>query len=160
MTRPQKLGPQRVHFTTDTALDRDAVFAFFADHERFGTLFAPSFAAKPGALIKRTGTATVGQDPNGVGSVRSAKLGPFTLLEEVIVTFEPGVCIEYTATRGPIRNHLGRIEFSDNADGGTHIDYRIWFDTVLPGLGKLLALQLGNALNGGWKRTERQFATA
>jgi len=160
MTRPQKLGPQRVHFVTDSAASRNEVFAFFADHERFGTLFATSFAAKPGALIKRTRTATEGNDPNGIGSVRTAKLGPFTLLEEVIVHFEPGQCIEYTATKGPIRNHLGRIEFSDIADGGTHIDYRIWFDAALPGLGKLIAMQLGNALSSGWKRSERQLATA
>lgn len=160
MTRPRKLGPQRVHFVTDSPIERDAVFDFFADHERFGTLFAPPFAAKPGALIKRTRTAPAGDDPNGVGSVRSAKIGPFTLLEEVIVTYEPGRCIEYTATKGPIRNHLGRIEFSDSADGGTRIDYRIWFDAALPGLGKLLALQLGKALSSGWKRTERQLAVA
>lgn len=154
--RPDTLGPLRLHFCETISVPRARVFAFFADHEQFGTLFAPPFAAEPGALIRRSKAAD-GDEPNGVGSTRVAKLGPLTLIEEVIVSFERDALIEYTATRGPIRNHLGRIEFSDTPDGGTRVDYRIWLDGKLPGLGALLGKQLGGALKGGWKRASAQL---
>lgn len=154
MTRPDTLGPLRLHFSEDIAAPRAAVFAFFADHERFGTIFAPSFASKPGQILRRT-RAAEGDDPNGLGSVRAARLGPFTLLEEVIVSYRPQELIEYTATKGPIRDHLGRIEFSDNADGGTHIEYRIWLEGRLPGVGRFIAAQLNAAWKRGWKRAAR-----
>lgn len=156
MSRPLKLGPLRLHFQEDVAAPRAEVFAFFADHERFGTVFAPPFAAEPGRLIRRTRAAD-GEDPNGLGSVRAATLGPLTLIEEVIVAYQPDALIEYAATRGPIRNHLGRIEFSDGADGSTHIDYRIWLDGKLPGLGALIARQLRSAWRGGWRRAAKEL---
>lgn len=155
--RPQHLGPLRLHFQANTRAPREAVFAFLADHDRFGTLFAPPFASKPGALIRRTATAPGGGDPNGVGSKRAIRIAGLTLLEEVIVAYEPNQLIEYTATRGPIRNHLGRIVLEENGSGGTHVDYRIWLDGKLPGLGAMLGAQLKGALRGGWARAQRQL---
>lgn len=158
--RPSQIGPLRVHFQANTSAPRETVFAFFADHDRFGTLFAPPFAARPGALIRRVAEAPEGDDPNGLGSVRAVRLKGLTLLEEVIVGYEPDQMIEYTATRGPIRNHLGRIVLEEDGRGGTHIDYRIWLDGKLPGLGALLGLQLRRTLASGWRRARRQLEVA
>lgn len=155
--RPQHLGPLRVHFQANARAPCETVFAFLADHDRFGTLFAPPFAGKPGALIRRVATAPEGDDPNGIGSKRAIRLAGMTLLEEVIVAYEPNQLLEYTATRGPIRNHLGRIVLEEDGKGGTHLDYRIWFDGKLPALGALLGAQLKGALRSGWARAQRQL---
>ncbi|MGB0211386.1 SRPBCC family protein [Algiphilus sp.] len=157
MQRPETLGALRAHFRETVAAPKARVFAFLADHDRFGTLFAPPFAAQPGALIRRTETAP-GDDPNGVGSKRAIRIGGLTLLEEVIITYEPDTLIEYIATRGPIRNHLGRIELGDAAGGGTSLDYRIWADGKLPGVGALVGAQLRAAWKGGWARAANQLS--
>ncbi|WP_252980103.1 hypothetical protein [Mycobacterium riyadhense] len=41
--------------------------------------------------------------------------------------------------RGPVRNHLGRIELTDMPGGGTRLEYRIAFDTPAWLPGRLLA---------------------
>lgn len=127
---------QEVHIHERVHAPIDTVFAFFADHERFGTLF--------GGKAKRIRDGE--GDPNGLHSVR--KIGPGPLgFEETIVEFEPNRRIAYTITRGgPIKHHLGTIDFSADGDV-TVIDYVIRFDGKLPGIGPLVA----KALSAAWK---------
>lgn len=115
----------------------DQVFAFFADHEKFATLF--------GGACKRVKD---GQgEPNGLGSVRRMGPGPLSF-DETIVTFDKPRRIEYQVTRGsPIKNHLGTIDFKA-AGNTTVVDYVIRFDSKIPGLGGIIAWVLGKA----WKR--------
>lgn len=112
------------------------VFAFFADHEQFATLF--------GARCRRIRTGE--GDPNGLGSVR--RIGPGALgFDETIIGFEPDRAIDYSITRGgPLKNHLGRIRFADEG-GATAVDYVIRFDARMPFTGPLLA----RALETAWK---------
>jgi len=113
----------------------EKVFAFFADHERFGTLFGGS------ARRIREGD----REPNGLGSVRRIGPGPLSF-DETIVAFEPNQRIDYQITRGsPIKNHIGQIRFS-HADGATLVDYVIRFDPKIPCTGGLIA----KLLDGGW----------
>ncbi|MES0875168.1 SRPBCC family protein [Sinimarinibacterium thermocellulolyticum] len=116
----------RQHLRIRAPIER--VFAFFADHERFVTLF--------GARCRRI---VDGQDePNGLGSVRRIGRGPLSF-EETIVTFEKNRRIEYAITRGsPIRNHRGTIDFRDDR-GATVIDYVIRFEPKIPLTGSLIA---------------------
>ncbi|AXQ28040.1 SRPBCC family protein [Solimonas sp. K1W22B-7] len=117
------------------------VFDFFADHERFTTLFGSHcMRIREGEL-----------EANGIGSVRRIGSGRSSF-DETIVAFEPNRRIDYQVTRGsPIKNHLGQILFtSDN--GRTQIDYVIRFDPKIPCTGKLLVL----VLRAMWKRNAPQ----
>jgi uncharacterized protein YndB with AHSA1/START domain len=131
---------QEVVMDGDFAAPRAQVFAAFADHARFGRIM--------GGRFTRIRDAADPNDPNGLGSVRELRgLGP--AFEETIVTYQPPSLIEYRVTRGsPIKNHLGRIEFSDAPGGGTRIHYVIRFDPRVPFTGSLIA----GVLRGAWPK--------
>ncbi len=114
----------------------EAVFAFFADHQRFASLFG----ARGSRILEGDG------NPNGLHSVR--RVGPGLLaFEETIVAFEPQRRIAYQITRGsPLKNHIGIINFSSEGNC-TVIDYVIRFDGRLPGIGPLVA----KALERAWR---------
>ncbi len=125
---------------------RSRVFALFADHERFGKLL--------GAPVKRVRDSDQA-DPNGVGSIRKIGIGPIGL-KETVITFEPGLLIEYTITSmSPIRNHLGRIRFEDAPDGRTRVLYTISFEDIVPYTGKLVSSALDQGIRKGIKRVPR-----
>lgn len=125
---------------------RNRVFALFADHERFGKLL--------GAPVKRVRDSDQA-DPNGVGSIRKIGIGPIGL-KETVITFEPGLLIEYTITSmSPIRNHLGRIRFEDAPEGRTRVLYTISFEDIVPYTGKLVSSALDQGIRKGIKRVPR-----
>lgn len=125
---------------------RSRVFALFADHERFGKLL--------GAPVKRVRDSDQA-DPNGVGSIRKIGIGPIGL-KETVITFEPGLLIEYTITSmSPIRNHLGRIRFEDAPEGRTRVLYTISFEDIVPFTGKLVSSALDQGIRKGIKRVPR-----
>lgn len=125
---------------------RSRVFALFADHERFGKLL--------GAPVKRIRDSDQA-DPNGVGSIRKIGFGPIGL-KETVITFEPGLLIEYTiSSMSPIRNHLGRIRFEDAAEGRTRVQYTISFEDIVPYTGKLVSSALDQGIRKGIRRVPR-----
>lgn len=115
----------------------ETVFEFFADHEKFITLF--------GSRCVRIQEGET--EPNGLGSVR--RIGPGALaFEETIVAFERPRSIHYAITRGgPLKNHLGRIEFCAAPGGGTRVDYQIEFDGKLP----LIGSAVKTAIQAAWQ---------
>lgn len=125
---------------------RDRVFALFADHNRIGKLL--------GAPVKRIRDSDQA-DPNGVGSVRKIGFGPIGL-KETVITFEPGLLIEYTiSSMSPVRNHLGRISFEDAAEGRTRIQYTISFEDIVPYTGKLVSSALDQGIRKGIRRVPK-----
>ena len=123
---------------------RDRVFALFADHSRFGRIL--------GARVQRVRDSH-DSNPNGVGSVRRIPLAGPLALEETVTGFESGSLIEYTITsKSPVKNHLGRIRFTDTADGGTEVHYRITFDDIVPLTGKPIQSALEKGIRKGIKR--------
>jgi uncharacterized protein YndB with AHSA1/START domain len=115
----------------------DAVFAFFADHARFATLF--------GVRCQRIRDGE--DDANGLHAVRRLGRGPLAF-EETIVAFEPNRRIAYQITRGsPLKHHIGIINFSREGDA-TVIDYVIRFDGKLPGIGPLIT----KGLRATWRK--------
>lgn len=107
---------QTIHFYRELEAPIERVFDHFADHHWFVSLF--------GGYCRKVAE---GQDhPNGVGSVRRIGYGPLSM-DESIVAFVPNERIEYTVSRGPLRNHLGQIEFRVEA-GKTVVDYHIRFE--------------------------------
>lgn len=125
---------------------RRKVFALFADHHRFGKMI--------GAPVKRIKDSDQA-DPNGIGSIRKIGIGPLSL-EETVLGFEPDLLIEYAITSlSPIKNHLGRIRFSDTPDGHTAVNYTITFDDIVPYSGKLVSAALEQGLRRGIRRVPK-----
>ena len=129
------MGKHQVKFEQFFAVPREKVFAYFSDHEKFGKV-----------LGIRCHRIRDGEgDVNGLGSVREIRMAG-TKFEETITKFQAPNVIEYMVTRGsPIKNHLGRLVFTDEP-GGTHLTYTISFDPKIPGTGGLIA----GILNTGW----------
>ena len=125
---------------------RNKVFALFADHHRFGKMI--------GAPVKRIKDSDQA-DPNGIGSVRKIGVGPLSL-EETVLSFEPGSLIEYAITSlSPIKNHLGRIRFSDTQEGQTRVQYTITFDDIVPFSGKVVSSALEHGLRRGIRQVPK-----
>ena len=130
---------QRVRFEQFFAAPRARVFEYFADHEKFGRLWPGRF--------RRIQESADPANPNGLGSVREIRNAGMTF-EETITGFEPPARIEYRITRGgPIKNHQGRLNFSE-VPGGTQLEYTIEFDPRLPLTGGLIA----SILCASWHR--------
>lgn len=130
---------QTVKFEQFFAAPRAVVFAWFADHEKFGKVW-------PGRT-RRIQASADAANPNGLGSVRQIASGG-SVFEETITRFEPPAVIEYKVTKGgPIKNHVGRMIFSDT-DGGTRLDYTIEFDPKIPFTGGIIA----SVLCAAWHR--------
>lgn len=121
-----------LHFDTVFRAPRDAVFALCASHAGMGAMF-------PG----RTTCQRPSPDPEwpeGLGSVRHVKMGPFPPIEETVTVFEPGRRYEYRVTRGgPIHHHVGIMRFSDVPEG-TRLEYTVTFDGRLPFTGWLIQI--------------------
>lgn len=119
------------------------LFEALADHNRLGKVF--------GVPVRRIRDGQPG--PNGVGSVRRIGAGPLGV-EETVTALVDRESIDYRITRGgfPLRNHRGRIEFFDSADGGSRVEWTIEFDSALPLVGPVLGVVLRTAISTGLKR--------
>lgn len=140
---------QTVRFEQFFARPREQVFAWFADHEKFGRIW-------PGRTRRLQASADPAQ-PNGLGSVREIRSGGLTF-EETITAFEPPARIEYRVTRGgPVRNHRGLLLFTE-VSGGTTLDYTIEFDPKIPFTGGLIASVLCASWHRGVQRAVEDLA--
>jgi uncharacterized protein YndB with AHSA1/START domain len=141
---------QKVRFEQFFAAPRERVFAWFADHEKFGRLW-------PGRT-RRVQDSPDAMEPNGLGSVREIRTGGMAF-EETITAFDPPSRIEYRITRGgPIRNHRGELNFTE-VEGGTRLDYTIEFDPKIPFTGGLVASVLCASWQRGVQRAVEELAT-
>jgi uncharacterized protein YndB with AHSA1/START domain len=138
MENPMPQYEVRINETVNAP--REKVFAFFADHEKFATLF--------GAGCRVVKKSSDPDQPNGLGSVRRMGPGPLSF-DETIVGFEAPKSIQYSISRGsPLKNHIGIIDFSSRGPN-TRVEYVIRFDSRIPFAGKLIA----KALTAAWKRS-------
>jgi hypothetical protein len=114
------------------------LFADLADHERLQRVF--------GVPVRRIRDGET--EPNGVGSVRRMGVGPLRL-EETVTAIEPQRSIEYRITRGagPVRNHRGKLEFS-NMGTGSRVIWTIDYDS-LPIVGAALRTVLARIIKRG-----------
>ena len=123
----------RVHVSHDFAKPPERVFAYMCEHENLGPLF--------GAEITRVCDGDT--ERNGVNSVRKLKVGPLPPFEETVHEFVPGERIVYRITKGgPLKDHVGVLEFSPTPSGGTHLEYNIRIASAVPGLAPIVASQL------------------
>jgi uncharacterized protein YndB with AHSA1/START domain len=136
---------QRLSFERDFDLPADQVFAFFAEHENLDPMF--------GMQVTRLSDGDDGSR-NGAGSCRRLQVGPAPAFEETVTAFEPNQLIDYRVTKGsPLKNHLGELRFTE-IPGGTHLQWRISFDTTLPGLDRLLAAVIRRRMSQGLSRAD------
>jgi uncharacterized protein YndB with AHSA1/START domain len=137
----------RIVTETDFAAPPEAVFNYFADHEKFARIF--------GGRCVRVKQGS--DEPNGLGSVR--RIGPGKLaFDETIVAFERPHRIDYAITRGsPLKEHLGQIRFLKTPEG-TRVDYSIQFESKIPLLGYLVAAVLKAAYLKGVKNAQAELA--
>lgn len=140
---------QTVRFEQFFAAPRDKVFAWFADHEKFGRIW-------PGTT-RRIQESADPREPNGLGSVREIRTGGMTF-EETIVGFDAPERIAYRITRGsPIKNHRGELVFTQ-VEGGTKLSYVIEFDPKVPLTGGLIASVLCTSFHRGINRAIEDLA--
>lgn len=130
------------------ALEPDAVFAKFAEHENLNIVFAPS-------RISRLNDGD--SERNGVGSRRRIKMGPGAVIEETVTVYEPSSLIQYTLTKGgaPINDHLGTLRFSPAAGGGTDLTYSIRLGSKVPGAPQIVGAVLKATLKRGLPKINR-----
>ncbi len=140
---------QQVKFEQFFAAPREKVFAWFSDHQKLSRIF--------GGKFKRIKDGHDPKDPNGLGSVREIRTAGLTF-EETISKYEPPSLIEYVVSKGgPVKNHLGHMEFHA-VEGGTKLIYSIGFDPKIPLTGGLIAGVLCTTFHKGIPKAVRDIA--
>jgi uncharacterized protein YndB with AHSA1/START domain len=138
-----------VHVEHDFPAPPQVVFDHLAEHENLAPVF--------GAQITRLKDGDT--ERNGVGSMREVKVGPTPPVEETVTEFEPNELIEYRVTsKGPLKDHVGIMKFSELPDGNTHLDYRIRLSSHIPGLAGVLKAVLTRGIEKGFAGLDRQLA--
>ena len=117
------MGKQQIRITQSFNAPVEEIFNILTDHHAFGQVINVN--------IRRV-VDSKDDNKNGTGSIRRIGAFPAPAFEETVVTFEPNHLMEYMVSKGsPIKNHLGRMEFTDDA-GRARLDYTIDFEPKLP----------------------------
>ena len=78
------------------------------------------------------------------------KIGPLPPLEETVHEYVPGELIVYRITKGgPLKDHVGVMEFSPTPGGGTHLEYNIRIASAIPGVAAIVASGLTRDITKG-----------
>lgn len=150
------MSQHSVRFSENFDAPRATVFPFFARHETFGAMAGGPVMAKL-KFMRRIKRSEDLNNPDGLGSVRRIGYGPLAF-EETVIASERGKLIEYVISKGsPLKNHKGRIEFHDDANG-TRVDYLITFEPKLPGTGPLLKSVLTGMISPAFGRIRKALA--
>lgn len=132
---------QRIELICDFPQPVEKIFAWIGNHNNLGEVFAPFNVIR----IKD------GQgDVNGLGSVRKLSALFLPAVEETVTAFQVNQLIEYRVTSkyAPIKDHLGVMLF-EPYNGGTRLRYNIVFTGVVPLLGPILKMGLGQGIKRG-----------
>lgn len=137
-----------IQMTQQFNAPQQVIFDFLSEHNNLGPIL--------GADIKRIKDAD-GSNPNGLGSVRSIKLG-IEVLQETVVTFDAPNVIEYKITsNAPIKYHLGRLEFTTPEAGKTFLNYTIEMESKFSFLDGILMLFLETTIKRGLKKLAEKY---
>ncbi len=151
------MSQSEVQFSEDFDAPRAAVFALFASHEKFAAAATGPAGVKLG-LLRRVHAGNDPAQPDGVGSVRRIGFWPIDFEETILVCDAPSL-IEYRISKGsPLKNHHGRIVFTDLPGGGTHVDYRIVFEPKIPGTAGLMSSVLRAMISPAFPRMRKTLA--
>lgn len=96
-------------------------------------------------------------DPNGVGAVR-VLYGPFNVMEERIVVFQPGRRMEYDVLKGaPGWTAHGQITLTPTVDGGTLVWWRVTLYPFVPATAWAIRAILSRSLQSGLERLKERI---
>lgn len=139
---------QTVHIIQEFNAPQQVIFDYLSDHNNFGSLL--------NANITRIKDAD-GENPNGLGSVRSIKLG-VEILQETIVTFDEPNLIEYKISNNvPIKYHLGTLEFSSPAKNKTILNYTIQLESKFGFLDAGILFAIKTTIKNGLKKLANKY---
>jgi len=137
---------QKLIITKNFDLPPDRVFAYLAEHENLEAIL--------GAKIKRLSDGTDGTR-NGVGTVRSLKVGPMPPFEETVTKVVPDELIEYKITKGsPMKDHYGIQTFAPNGTG-THFTWEIGLQSRIPGVDFIVTKALNRSISKGLEDVDK-----
>ncbi|HOU47290.1 MAG TPA: SRPBCC family protein [Chitinophagales bacterium] len=126
----QKEELQKLHFLQDFDAPIKNVFSFFSDHNRLGEIYP--------AFIKRITNAPNPANCNDVGSTRVIIRIPL-VMQETITQYIENKYLEYKITFGsPLKNHIGKMQFTALSPTKTRLEYIIEFEPWIPYTGFLL----------------------
>jgi uncharacterized protein YndB with AHSA1/START domain len=135
---------QKVEITQEFTLPVERVYAYLAEHENLGPLF--------GATVTRVKDGDTSR--NGVGSIRSLKVGPLPAFQETVTEDVPNARIAYRITQGsPLKDHSGVMTFSPTPTG-SRLHYVIEFGSKLPGVDRLVKVGLDRNVRAGLKTVD------
>ena len=138
---------QTIQLNIDFPAPIEDIFSFFEVHENLGRIF--------GAKIVRIKEGS--DSPNGKGSVRKLNIGPLPPIEETVTEYKKNELIEYTiSNKTPLKNHYGVMRFSEK-NGGTHLDYKIVFESRIPLAGGLIRKVLESNISKGCEKYARSL---
>lgn len=139
---------QTIRMTQVFNAPQEEIFNYLCDHNNMGKVL--------NANIVRI-TDAEGENPNGVGSVRSIRLG-VELVQETVTAFDEPNLIEYQITsNAPIQYHLGRMKFSTPEAGKTQLDYTIDMETKVPLADGILLFVLKTIITAGLKNLAARY---
>ncbi len=139
---------QTVHITQEFNAPQQVIFDYLSDHNNFGSLL--------NANITRIKDAA-GENPNGLGSVRSIKLG-IEILQETIVTFDSPNLIEYKITNNvPVKYHLGTLEFTALSKDKTLLNYTIQMESKFGFLDSAILFIIQTSIKNGLKNLANKY---
>ena len=139
---------QTIQIIQEFNAPQQEIFDYLSDHNNFGSLLNANITR-----IKDAG----GVNPNGLGSVRSIKLG-VELLQETIVTFDSPNLIEYKITNDvPVKFHLGTLEFSSLEKNKTLLNYTIQMESKFGFADSFILFLIKTSIKNGLKKLAAKY---
>ncbi len=140
---------QTISMKQDFAAPIEEIFEVLSDHNNFGKLL--------NANIKRIKDSD-SDDVNGIDSVRSIGIGPITLLEETIITFDKPTIIEYQISNAvPINYHKGRLAFTKLSDTSCSLLYTIDLESKFSLIDGVIINFLKLTIENGLKNLAKKY---
>ena len=120
---------QEIRIQGEVAASPQAVWDVYTDHRGW-----QDWAGVREVVLRQQGEPA----PNGVGASRVLRARGMAIEEEVIA-FDPPKRMVYRLVAGaPVRNHQGEVRLTPS-QVGTHVEWVVRFDPLIPFTGGLLA---------------------
>lgn len=140
------MGRYQIEFIEQTTAEPTTVYALLRD----GSTWPEWSGTVDSFTLEKEGEG----EPEGVGAVRIFRRGRVVGRDQVL-GFTPDSTFSYAHIKGlPVRGYRGNVELRGK-DGGTEIRWRVTFDPLIPGAGRLLRRALSKFL----AKTVRGLAT-
>jgi hypothetical protein len=137
-----------IQMTQEFNAPQQVIFDYLSDHNNLSSIL--------NANITRIKDAD-GDNPNGLGSVRSIKLG-IEILQETVVAFNNPNLIEYKITSNtPINYHLGSLEFSSPSKNKTLLVYTIQLESKFALIDSVITFVLETTIKNGLKKLANSY---